>query len=122
MHPARLEAADLEDKPVIAHTAPQHRRAQDNRRPGRFGLALEGQHQRVAVDDAGDRRQQCGHTAQFRFEPLRLFGAQPFEFVDAVRSRRRVDLFELRDLGLVGGDDQLAERGVRHPVLAAVVI
>ncbi len=46
--------------------------SQDDGRPGRLGLALIGEHQRVAVDDAGRRRQQSRDAAQRRLETLGL--------------------------------------------------
>ena len=57
---------------------------------------------------------------QLGLEALRLGGAQPFEVVDAVGARRRLDLLDPGDLGLLGRDDQLAEPRVRHAVLGAI--
>src|SRR5256885_17068633 len=57
---------------------------------------------------------------QFWLHPLCLRRAEPFEIVDAVGARRRLDLLDPRDLLLAGRDDQLAERGVRHAMLTAI--
>src|SRR5256714_15231941 len=59
---------------------------------------------------------------QFRLHPLCLRRAEPFEIVDAVGARRRLDLLDPGDLLLAGGDDQLADRGVRHAVLTAISV
>ena len=40
--------------------------------------------------------------------------------VDAVGARRRLDLLDAGDLGLLGRDDQLAEPRVRHAALGAI--
>ena len=116
----RLGAADRELEPALAHPARQHRRAKRHSGARRLSLALIGEHQRVAVDDPGQRRQQRRDAVEFGFETLRLGLAQPFEIGDTVGARRGRDLFDPRDLGLAGGDDQLAEPGMRHAVLAAI--
>ncbi len=76
----------------------------------------------MAVDDAGRRRQQSRDAIKRRFETLRLRGGEPLDIVDAIGARRGRDLFEGRDLALVGGDDQLAELGMRNPVVAAIAV
>src|SRR5437899_13049829 len=76
----------------------------------------------MAVDDPGRRREQRGDAVQLGFEPACLRRAQPFEIGDAVGPRRSLDLLDPGDLLLGGGDDQLAERGMRYAVLAAIFI
>ncbi len=54
---------------------------------------------------------------QLRLHSLRFRRAEPFEIVDTVGARRRLDLFDTGDLFLAGRDDQLAERGVLTSLL-----
>ena len=54
------------------------------------------------------------------FEPLGRRRAQPLEVVDAIRLSRFGNAFEARDFGLFCGDDQLADLGMRNPVLATI--
>src|SRR5207245_2794373 len=65
---------------------------------------------------------QRGDTMQLRLHPLCFGCAEPFEIVDAVGARRRLDLLDPRDLLFAGRDDQLAERGVRHAVLMTISV
>ena len=116
----RLVAADIEFEPVRPDPAAQHRRAERDKGAGFLGLALVGEHQRVAVDDAGRGRQQRRDAVQLGFEALRLGGGQPFEIGDAVGAGRRLDLLDAGDFGLLGRDDQLAEPRVRHAALGAI--
>src|SRR4030095_3589503 len=57
---------------------------------------------------------------EFGLHPLRFRCAEPFEIVDPVGARRRVDLLDPGDLLLAGRDDQLADLGVRHAALTAI--
>src|SRR5271170_2211211 len=122
MQRGRLFAAGREVEAAASYPSGEDRGTQYDRRAGGLGVALIGQHQRMAVDDAGRRRQEGGGAAQRRFEAPDLGAAQPFEVVDTVRPCRRGNRFEPGDLGLVGGDDQLAEPGMRHPALMAIGI
>src|SRR5437016_912609 len=57
---------------------------------------------------------------QFWLHPLCFGCAEPFEIVDPIRASRRLDLLDPGDLLLAGGDDQLADRGMRHAMLTAI--
>ena len=62
----------------------KRRGTKDDYRTSGFGFALIGEHQRMAVDNAGRRRQQRGDAIQCRFKTLRLRGAEPFDIIDAI--------------------------------------
>jgi hypothetical protein len=48
-----LFPADGQIETVVANPAGKHRGAEYDHRAGRFGIALKGEHQRMAVDDTG---------------------------------------------------------------------
>jgi len=83
-------------------------------------LALKGEHQCVTVDDSGRGREQGGDATQRWFELLRLWGAEPLEIVDTVYPGGVGNSLETREFGLLCGDDQLADLGMRNPVLATI--
>ena len=86
-----------------------------------LGVALVGEHQAVAVDDAGRGREQRAAVQNTSGSSSRDRGRlQPFEIGHAVGRGLGADLLERRLLGLGGGDDQLAAAPVRHAVLGAV--
>src|SRR5205085_9761350 len=57
---------------------------------------------------------------QFGLQALRLRGAEPLEIVDAIGARAGVDLLDPGDFLFAGRNDQFAEPGVRHAMLAAI--
>ena len=71
-------------------------------------LALHRQHVAVAVDDAGFRRPQRTDAEQLFLHGARGIAADHLDALDAVALRLRHDGLDLGELGLVGGDDQLA--------------
>ena len=116
----RLGAADLELDAVSGDPAALDRRIEREQRAMVLGIALQREHQAVAVDDAGGRREQrrgAEHLGLQRRDGSRL---QPLQVVDAVRRRLGADGFERRFLRRVGGDDELAAARVRHAVLGAI--
>ncbi len=117
---AGLVAAGFELEAVGANPPAEDRGAQRDRRTGSLGLALVGEHQRVAVDDPGRRRQEGRDAVQFRLEAPRLRRVEAFEIIDAIDARRVRNPVERRKLRLAGGDDDLAELRVREPMLAAI--
>jgi hypothetical protein len=117
---SRVGAGDREFEAAVPDPPQQHHGVQHDDRTRGLGVALEGEHQRVAVDDPGRWRKQRGGAAQRRFETPGRSGAQPFEVVDAIASRARRDRLEPGEFGLVGGDDQFPEPGMRYAALAAI--
>ena len=115
-----IGAADREFEAGVLDPPRQYRGAQHDEGTRGLGIALVAEHQRVAVDDPGRRRTECGGAAQRRFETLGGCATQPFEVVDAVLPCRRRDRFEAIEFGFVGGDDQFAEPRVRYAALAAI--
>ncbi len=85
-------------------------------------MAFERQHQAVAVDDAGRRRQVGRDAGKLRLEAQRFFRRQPLQVVDAVLVRGRCDCVELGDLAGLRCDEQLAATTVRDAVLGAKTI
>ena len=59
---------------------------------------------------------------QRRFEPLRLHRGEPLQIVDTVGACRLGDALDTCDLAFFDGDDQLADFGMRNPVLAAIAV
>jgi len=76
----------------------------------------------MAVDNPGRRRQHGRNATERGFEPLRLRAIQPFQILDPVAVGGGGDFLETRDLGFAGGDNQLADAGVRDAMLAAIGI
>ena len=119
----RLGAADLElDAAASATRRLRHRAVEGEHRAVALGVALQGQHVGVAVDDAGGGREQRRRAVQVGLHRDRLGGAQEAHALDAIGLGAALDLGQLLALGLVGGDDQLAAIAVRHAVLGAVGI
>ena len=118
-------------------SSPPTSRRKPRRRPGRRGpgcgrrtraprilrVALQAQHEGMAVDDAGRGRQQRREQRSSGSSAQRLARASSqSRSVDAVGGGLRPDGREAGDLRLVGGDDQLAEAAVRDAALAAIVV
>ena len=76
----------------------------------------------MAVDNAGRRRQQGRHAIESRLEPVGLCPTQPFQILDPVAASRGGDLLETGYLRLAGRHNQLAQPGMRDPVLAAIAV
>ena len=87
-----------------------------------FGIALIGEHQAVAVDDAGGGGQQCARATHFRLQVEHLLGRQPDEIIDPVGRRLVLDLGQGPVLRLIGRDDQLAAAFERHALPGGVVV
>ena len=118
----RLGAADRQGEAVARDPATQDRRAQHDVRARRRGIGLVGEHQRMAVDDAGHRRQEGGEAGEIGLERPRLRAREPSEILDPVGARFRHDGAERGDLFLGDRDDQLADSAVRHAALRAIFI
>ena len=93
----------------------------DHRARG-LGIALQREHERVAVDDAGGRRKIGGDAAQLRLHRARLGAGQEPQISHAVRVRLRLDRLQLAELLLVGGHEQLSAPSVRNRALLAIRI
>ena len=91
-------------------------------RSGGFCVALECQHQPVAVDDARGRRQQRRDAGKRRLERPRLGPGEQFEVIDSIDPGLVADIVQDRVLLLAGGDDQLAEAFVCHAAFVAIGI
>ena len=87
-----------------------------------FGVALQGQHVGVTVDDARCRRQQRCGAAQVGFELGGDIAAQKLHTLDTVGLGAAFDRLQEIALLAVGRHDQLAAIAVRYAVLLAVVI
>src|SRR5262245_58416137 len=93
---SRLVSANGQIETVIANPTRQNRSAQYNHRPGRLGLALKSEHQRVAVNNSGRGREQSGYAMHLPFEAFRLRRGEPLQVVDAIRSGRFGNALETR--------------------------
>jgi hypothetical protein len=87
---------------------------------GALGVAEVGEHERVAVDDAGGRRVQRRDRAQLRLHAAHFAEADRGHVGDAIGMRLAADPLQLLELRVLGGDDQLAAAAVRHAALGAV--
>jgi hypothetical protein len=122
IEPHRLGAADVELEPVPDDPAAFDRCPENHHGAGRFGVALIGEHQRVAVDDAGRRGDEAADRRKRRFDPAQLVGVDIFEIADAIGQRAPPASVEQGKLALLAGDDELAEPLVRHAALGAIGI
>ena len=86
---------------------------------GAFGFAQQGQHEAVAVHDAGGRGEQGGAAAQGRFQGPGLGGVETVQVRYAVGLALALQGVEAGFLGRRGGDDELAAGPVGHLVGAA---
>jgi hypothetical protein len=118
----RLVAADAQHDAVARHRRAFDRRAHDERSARAFEVAEVGEHQRMAVDDPGDRREQRGFGIERRLERACLRAAQPAQSFDAVGERARFDRPKRLDLRGARGDDELAAAPVADAVRFAVRI
>jgi hypothetical protein len=125
-HPAverhRLRAADLEREALGARAARKHRRAQHHHAAGGFEIGLVGEHQGVAVDDPGRRREEGAAAEELGLERAGLVAADPFEVVDAVLLGLAPHAFEDRYLFFFAGDGELSDSRVRHAARGAIRI
>ncbi len=107
--------------PPFATAQAACRRAQCQRSAGHLQIALQREHQAVAVDDARLGRQQCGRAVQRRLELPRLRGRKPLQF-DTVGGGLLARRLERGMLFRRGGHHQLAAAPVRHAVRNAEIV
>ncbi len=89
-------------------------------RAGGLGLALIGEHQRMAVDDPGRWRQQCRDAVEFRFEPPRL-GASSHSTSSTPLAMAAAAIFSSAGISAsLDATIDFAQTRVRHPVVAAI--
>src|SRR4029079_5861699 len=74
-----------------------------------LSIALEAQHQSVAVDNAGRRRVETGDTGELRLQTLRRRFVEQAEVMYAASRGRRLDLMKLGQLTLARRNDELAQ-------------
>jgi hypothetical protein len=117
---ARRFAPDAQHEAVRNDFRRFERRAQRERAAVALEVAEVGQHQRMAVDDPGDRRQQRGFATQRRFERDRLAPASQRR--PARRSPPRGGRWSASESACAGvrRDDELAAAPMRHAVRLAV--
>src|SRR6185437_4328346 len=120
--PHRLGAADFQLEPVGGGPAALDRRPADDHRASSLGVALIGEHQRMAVDDAGRGRDEAADRGEIRLKTAQRVGAEEFKIADAVRRRPLANAVEQRELALLAGDDELAEPLVLDAALGAIGI
>jgi hypothetical protein len=82
-------------------------------------VALQRQHEGMAVDDPGLGRMQRRHAGERRLHRARRVGADQLQPLDAVDLALFGDPLDLGGLFRVGRDDQLADLAVRHAVARA---
>src|SRR6266702_1472719 len=87
-----------------------------------FRVALQREHQLMAVDNTRLRREHGFDTLQRRFERLRFLAADTHQIEHAVFLAARHDAFELGNLVARSRDEQFAAALVRHAAFGAVVV
>ena len=117
----RIGAADLQADGVILHRARRDRRMEGDGPAGRLQIALVGEHEGMAVHDAGLRRVQGGVDAQRRLHSAHGIAGQQGQ-VNAVGCGLRPDRLQAERFRRLAGDDQLADLLYRHAVGRAVLI
>src|SRR5690606_16333610 len=100
-----LSAPGADEDAVIVDPAAGERRVEGEHRAVAFRLALQGQHQGVAVDDAGRWRQQRAEAGKLRFQLRHFRRVDPAQIVDAVFRAMARDAVERIELRRRGGDD-----------------
>ena len=102
-------------------TRPRHDRTEKYRhRAGILGVTLQRDHEVVAVDDPGCRRQKSAGAQQVWFQGDCLGGGQDAHALDAVDLRSLLDAGQHRVFLRIGRHDQLAAIDVGHTFLGAV--
>ncbi len=115
-------ASHLQAKAVIGEMTAGERAPQGQHGARRLRIALEGQHQPMAVDDAGGGRQEGRHRPEVRLEGVDGGRIEPGQILDAIGRRLPPQRRQRRNLVLPAGDDQLAQAAMLDAMLAAIVI
>ena len=116
----RVFATDLDLEAVLYDAGAQQRRMKGERAARVLDLAAHGQHESVAVDNAGGGRQQGAGAAQGGLQRLRFGGGQHLHAFHAVGFGMSLDRYQLLVFGRAGGDDQLSAAPVWYAVVVAV--
>ena len=118
----RLGAADAHVEAVARHRRAVERAVKREHRAAVFGVALQREHEGVAVDDAGRGRVQCGDGGERGLHRPRLVAADQPRIGNAIGQRLRMQRFERCDLALLHRHDELAAAPVRHAMRFAIGI
>jgi hypothetical protein len=86
------------------------------------GLVAVAVDQRVDVDDPGGRRPQPGDRADPGLTPPDRRRIDELDVTRSVGERLAMDRLELSDLGVIGGDQDLAAAPVRQPEPRAALV
>ena len=104
----RLGTADAKREAARDERGRFERRAQREHAAGMLEVAEVGEHQGMAVDDAGDAREQRRLGLQGRLQRACFLAAQPAQALDAVRRGALCDRAQLGYLARAASDDELA--------------
>ncbi len=115
----RFRATDREDMAYAINTQAIDRRAQHDRAAGALKIALQCEHQAMAVDDAARRREQCGVAAQRWLQCACLIGTQQLQIEHAVGRAALRKLSEPLDLRRRRRHDELAAAPLRDAMRLA---
>ncbi len=118
----RLVAAGRDLDAVVAHRAAGDRALEGDHRAVRLRVALQREHEGVAVDHPGRGREVGRHATQLRLERARLGGGERPQVGHPVRLGLPTDRVQLRELVLGGGHEQLAAAPVGDAALVAVAV
>ena len=109
-------------RPIDAGKDPIYCRFQGQQAARVLQIAQQGQHQSVAVHDAGGRRLHRRHAGQSGLERTGLFAADQAQVVHPVDQALGHDPVQIGHLGLARRHDQLAAALVADAALGAVGI
>ena len=118
----RRVAAGLEFDPARCRPGAQQRRMKGAGGAGFFGVAAQRQHEGVAVDNAGGRREQRGVAVQRRLQRACGLAAKGLQVEHAIGFGVRPDRLQLCGFLRRRRNDQLAAIAMRDAVIAAIAI
>ena len=118
----RLGAAGAHPHSTLPRRGGDERRAKREDGAVILRLALQREHEGVAVEDAGLGREQRADALQRRLHRARLLRAQEAQPLHAIDAALFGDGCNGGKLGIVAGDDQLAAFAMRHAMRGAEFI
>src|SRR5712664_1044522 len=118
----RRAAAGIEFDSIRCGPGVQQRRVKGTCRAGSFGVAAQRQHEGVAVDNAGGRREQGGVAVQRRLQCARGIAGEGLQIEHAVGFGVSPDRLQPQGFLRRCCDDQLAAIAMRNAVIRTVFI
>ena len=118
----RRAAAGVEFDTAFRCPGVQQRRVKSVCRAGFLGVAAQRQHEGMAVDDAGGRREQGGIAVQRRLQGPRGFAGEGLQIEHAIGLGMGPDRLQLQGFLRRGCNDEFAAIAMRNAVIGAVLV